>query len=305
MLAETIEFTDVFLRIIGAFYAFAGFVATRVGAMSYFLDKAIAAISAKKPSRTETAQTVWLLSAAAMVLAGGVLLLAGLQLAVFVFIASSLGQALYIYVLAPRYFDREEPADARGRRQTTNAFVIYLAATAFIAWAAWRGRLTPLGEATIFELATVGAALLLYAGYVLRLVWWMPRQADRPAWSAISEDDTPARPLHTSQRIKLMADYGCDPIWAMDDDLWGCFPPEDLGVSEELSAAIKEWAQHFEASLNSDDPGTSTWSEADIAAHEAKGRRLVLRLKLERPDLTVLLHTNAVGVVEVHADEAT
>jgi hypothetical protein len=54
---ETIELTDVVLRIIGAFYAFGGFVATRAGLMSQFIDQAIAAIALKKPTRTETAHT--------------------------------------------------------------------------------------------------------------------------------------------------------------------------------------------------------------------------------------------------------
>ena len=110
-------------------------------------------------SRVEVAQAAWLLSAAAMVLAGGVLLLAGLQLAAFVFIASAIGQALYIYVVAPRYFDVEDPPSAQGRRQTTNAFVLFCAATAFVAWAAWRGRLTPLEAATWVEFADIVVAV--------------------------------------------------------------------------------------------------------------------------------------------------
>ena len=62
---ETVELTDVVLRIIGAFYAFGGFLATRAGLMSQFLDQAIAAIAMKKPSPTERAQSAWLLATAA------------------------------------------------------------------------------------------------------------------------------------------------------------------------------------------------------------------------------------------------
>lgn len=302
---ETIELTDIFLRVLGAFYAFAGFVATRAATTSHFLDRAIAAIAAKKPSRMETAQTAWLLSASALVLVGGILLLAGLQLAAVAFIASSLGQALYIFILAPRYFDREDPPDPRGRRQTTNAFVIFSAATAFVVWAAWRGRLTPLGEASTTEIAAVGAALLLYAGYVVRTLWGMPRSPAGAGWSSGFglDSDTPARPLHESKRIKLMADYACDPIWAMDDDIYGCFPPEDLNLSADLTDAIKAWAAAYETSIDLDDPSTSLWSDAQRAQHEAEGRRLAVRLKRELPDLTVFAHTSAVGVVEVHADD--
>ena len=167
----------------------------------------------KKPSRVETAQTAWLLVSSALVLLGGVLLLAGLAPALVVFAASAAGQAAYIFVVAPRFFDRDDPPDARGRQQTTNAFVLYLAATAFIGWAWWRGRLTPLGEATAFELGAVGAALLLYAWYVARTMWWTLRKSSAGVWGSSPNDDdvdpepyVPTRPLHTSQRIKLMAE---------------------------------------------------------------------------------------------------
>jgi hypothetical protein len=305
---ETIELTDIFLRVIGAFYAFAGFVATRAGMTSYFLDRAIAAMTAKKPSQAEIAQSAWLISASALILAGGVLLLAGLQLGAFAFIASAVAQALYIYVVAPRYFDVEDPPSAQGRRQTTNAFVLFCAATAFVVWAAWRGRLKPIDEATVLEIGAVVVALMLYAAYVARTLWWMPRRETNADWSLGSDTDTPSRPLNTSQRVKVMADYGCDPIWAMDDDIYGCFPPEDLGLSPELVADIKAWAERFEGRLNMDDPGANDRSEAELEAerlkHESEGRQLAIRLKRERPDLTVFAHTFAVGVIEVQADDA-
>ena len=61
-MGETIELTDVVLRIIGAFYAFGGFVATRAGLMSQLIDQAIAAIALKEPTRTETVQNAWLIA---------------------------------------------------------------------------------------------------------------------------------------------------------------------------------------------------------------------------------------------------
>ena len=54
---ETIELTDIVLRVIGAFYAFGGYVATRAGLMSRFLDQAIAAIAMKKPTASERRRT--------------------------------------------------------------------------------------------------------------------------------------------------------------------------------------------------------------------------------------------------------
>jgi len=296
--AEAVQLTDIVVRVVGAFYAFAGFVATRAGLTSHFLDRAIAAIAAKKPSRSETARTIWLIGSAALVLVGGVLLLAGLRIAAWAFVASSIGQAAYIYFIAPRYFDRDDPPDPRGRQQTTNAFVIFTAATAFVLWAAARDRLTPLDEATAVELAAVGAALALYAAFVIRTLWWTPRDK---GWSA--EPSAPGRLLHETSRVKLMADYGCDPLWALDEDLYGSFPPEDLGLSAELATAINAWAADFETSLDPDDPARSRWDEAQHRAHEAEGRQLAARLKRERPDLMVYVLDQDIGVVEVHGNE--
>ena len=302
-MGETIELTDIVLRVIGAFYAFGGFVATRAGLMSRFLDQAIAAIAVQKPPAAERAQNAWLLTTSALVLAGGVLLLAGLQLAAWVFAFSTLGQIAYIYYLAPRFFDKDEAPDAAGRRSTTNALVIYAAATAFILWAAYRGRLIGVDEASTPALIAVGGALLLYAGYVARALWWTPRQSAGGSGLLGAADDAPSRPLHESKRIKVMADYYCDPLWALDEDLYGCFPPEDLGLSDDLTGALNAWALSYDGSLSADDPATSLWSEAEHAAHAAEGRRLAVRLKRERPDLMVYVVEADTGVVEVYADD--
>jgi hypothetical protein len=301
---ETVELTDVVLRIIAAFYAFGGFVATRAGLMSQIIDQAIAAIALKKPTRIETAQNAWLIATAALVLIGGVLLLAGLQLAAWVFVASSLGQVAYIFYVAPRFFDQDD-ASGGGRRATTNAFVIYLAATAFILWAAYRGRLVTLDEASTPALIAVGAGLLLYAGYVARALWWSPRKGRDSDDGAVLRPfpDEPSLPPHESRRIKVMADYGCDPLWALDEERYGCFAPEMIDLSPELTADLNAWAADYDTSFNANDPARGVWSEERYAAHAAEGRRLAGRLKRERPDLMVYVMDTDIGVVEVHADE--
>ena len=313
---ESIELTDIFLRAIGAFYAFGGYVATRAGLMSRFLDQAIAAIAMKKPTRTETAQNAWLLATAALVLTGGVLLLAGLQLAAWVFALSTLGQVAYIYYVAPRFFDMDNAPDADGRRGTSNALVIYAAATAFILWAAYRGRLVGVEQVSTPALIAATAALLLYAGYVARALWWTPRQSGGGLLGRTSGDATDANlddwphddpSLHrsSSKRVKLMADYMSEPLWALDDGLYGCFAPEHLGLSPELTAAINAWAAAYDAAYDPDDPVVSRWSEEQRQAHTAEGRELAVRLKRERPDLMVYVLEAETGIVEVHAEEPT
>ena len=304
-MGETIELTDVVLRIIGAFYAFGGFVATRAGLVSQIIDQAIAAIALKKPARTERAQNAWMIATAALVLIGGVLLLAGLELAAWVFVASTLGQAAYIYYVAPRFFDRDNEPDVGGRRASTNAFVIYSAATAFILWAAYRGRLLTIEEASTPALVAAGAGLLLYAGYLVRALWWSPRKGNGSGGGLLGAmpDDEPGLPPHESKRIKVMADYMCEPLWALDEERYGCFAPDMIDLSPELAADLNAWAGAYDTSFDPDDPAVSRWSEEQHQAHAADGRQLAVRLKRERPDLMVYVLEGDIGVVEVHADE--
>lgn len=141
------DISDIILRLVGAFYAFAGVVAMRAALTSYFMDTAIAAIGGGQADPVERQRSYWLIGAAWLVFAGGAALMAGLDLARWLFVASAAGQAIYIFALAPMYFDKVDPPDPRGRRQTTNAFVVYVAATALVLWAGAVGRLVPVADA--------------------------------------------------------------------------------------------------------------------------------------------------------------
>jgi len=162
-----IEFSDVALRLVGAFYTFAGVVASRAGVMSRMLDATIAAIGGERPSWAETARALWMACAGIVILAGGVALMLQTHLAAWLFVISALAQAIYLGVVAPKFLDPTDPPDATGRQQTTNAFVFYLAATALVLWANVSGRLQdwhslpwPIAPLAV---AAVGA----YAGYIL------------------------------------------------------------------------------------------------------------------------------------------
>ena len=135
---------------------------------SHVIDRALAAISATKPTRAETAQSLWLLGAANVILAGGAALVLLLEAAAWIFVASALAQAAYLFFVAPRFFDRDDPPDATGRRQSTNAFVVYAAATALVLWAAARGKLAPWQDVPWPMLAIAAAAA---AVHVLYTIW--------------------------------------------------------------------------------------------------------------------------------------
>ncbi len=78
-----------------------------------------------------------------------------------------------------------------------------------------------------------------------------------------------------STRIKVMADYYTHPLWAIDDDLYGDFPPEQLDLSPELARDLNAWADAFTSSLDPDEPGASRWS--DVERRCARGDRPLAR----------------------------
>jgi hypothetical protein len=305
--------TEIALRVVGAFYTFAGLVAARVALTSNLIDRAISAISMKKPDRVETHRTIWLLSQSAIIFAGGICLMLLLGPATWIFITAALAQAFYFVALGPLYFDAADPPDPQGRRQSINAFVIYSAATLFVVWAAYTGRLVPLANASGLLLGAATAAIALHIGYVVRHMYF-PAQR-QPAFGGFDDSDDPpidtyddpdqTGPSANSKRIKLMADYGTCPLWAMDEGLLGDFPPQDLGVSEELTADLWAWANDFDASLNPDDPANSRWSEDRCKQHVAEGIALAHRIKCELPDREVFVHDASGALVEVKAGDST
>lgn len=300
------DLADFGLRLVGAFYVFAGYVATRAALTSHILDKALAAIGGKGLTRVEIATTAWHVVAAALVLASGLALMLRLEMALWLFLASAVGQAAYIFFVAPRWFDRADPPDPAGRRQTTNAFVIYTAVAAMVAWAAQRGLLLDWRELATPLLALAGAAFAAHVLYVLKVLYWPAGEDRRQSGFAAPSDgvsDEPLRPPHESKRVKVMADYGSHPLWALDEDTGGDFSPVELGLSEELTRDLTAWGERYGGALNRVDEPSRAWTEADFTAHDAEARPLAARLARERPDLMVYVVEPEVGIVEVRAED--
>jgi hypothetical protein len=163
---------EIVQLLIGGFYVFAGVLITRVALTSRVLDQAIAAISAEQPSRADTLLTAWHLASATLILAGGAALMLRLEAAVWLFLAAALAQAAYLFVIAPNYFDRSDPPDAKGRQQTTNAFFVYSAATAFVVWCYANTQLRPWSDVGWPILALAGAIVAAHIAYI---AWGLSR----------------------------------------------------------------------------------------------------------------------------------
>lgn len=157
---------DILLRLLGAFYVFAGYIAARATLTGLLIDRAIAALSAGVPSRAEMQRAWSMLATSVLVFAGGLALVLALQISVWLFAACLAQQAIYFWVVAPRFLDPHDEPDPQGRRQSLNAFVIYAIATALVLWAHATGRLLTLHEASPIALAVGAAAMATFLAYV-------------------------------------------------------------------------------------------------------------------------------------------
>lgn len=294
---------DVLLRLVGAFYVFGAFVAARASVMSLLVDRAIAAITLDKPAREDVLKAYWLLAASVLLMASGATLLVLLDVAVWAFLASALGQALYLFYLAPRYFDAAEPPDATGRRQSTNAFVIYLVVTALVVWAFGDGRLMSVGEASWPVLVIPAVLVAALLAYVWKNSGGAAADADQDAGEDAWEEDASPLDLSRATSVKVMADHYCEALWVSGPDLSSNMPPGDLGLSPELARDLIAWADAFDTSLDHDNPAVSLWSPEEHDAHVTLGQSLAVRLARERPDLIVYAVDSLGRPFEVHADD--
>ncbi|HWV82250.1 MAG TPA: hypothetical protein VNZ50_12530 [Hyphomicrobiaceae bacterium] len=307
------DIVDIALRAIGVFYALAGFVAARAALTSNLLDQAIAALTLKKTERIETHRTIWLLTLSVLFFAGGACLILLLEPAAWLFGIATLVQIVFFLGLGPYYFDVADPPPPAARQRSLNAFVVFAACTLFILWAAYTGRLIKLSDAPPMLWGAALAAIALHIGYILRHTLAPPKR--KPNFAAFDSGDDEAGPLdetdHTgaalsdSRRIKVMADYDCYPLWALDEEKIGNFAPNHLGVSLELENDLWTWASDFDMSLNVDDPAESLWSDEQHREHIEQGLALARRVKAELPEREVFALDSGGALIEVTADASS
>jgi hypothetical protein len=91
--------------------------------------------------------------------------------------------------------------------------------------------------------------------------------------------------------IKVIADYHCFPTWVSSDVGIDDVHPSELGLPDELSAALMAWQEEFDATLNHDDPRASGF--ANDAAKEdfrARGLGLAREVKARRGTAAVVTY---------------
>jgi hypothetical protein len=82
--------------------------------------------------------------------------------------------------------------------------------------------------------------------------------------------------------IKLMADYQCFPLWEASPGVVGNIDPQGLPISLLLKQRLIAWATKFDATLNMDDPASSSFdSEQVVSEFQQEGNVLAQCLQEE------------------------
>ena len=85
-----------------------------------------------------------------------------------------------------------------------------------------------------------------------------------------------------AEKIKLMADYECYPLWWASSEKVGDIDPETMPLSEETVSRLEKWADIYDAKLNWEDPNSSGFPTLEAkAAFEQEGISLWKQLQKE------------------------
>lgn len=84
------------------------------------------------------------------------------------------------------------------------------------------------------------------------------------------------------EKIKLMADYGCYPLWWVNSKKIGDINPETLPLSQQTINRLEKWADMYDGKLNEDEPALSGFSSnEEQEIFEEEGIDLWKQLKKE------------------------
>ncbi|MEQ1754962.1 MAG: hypothetical protein ABL973_12605 [Micropepsaceae bacterium] len=259
--------------VLGIFYVFAGVVALRVIALGSVMDSLLEALDGSRTSATEFLKTRILTIGAYLTAASGAALLTLSCSAVALFAANSLVQGGYL-AWASRALVPEDDADRRGRQQTVNAFVIYVAATAFVIW------LFLTNGLRAWPTDAVGQMKELIAPAVAMLGSWASIHVPMKRLSTSASGQAPActpEPQGTPVNLRLQPDWQCHPLW--DADTGDNVSQYALELPHELMDRIERWDDLFQDTYDGDDPSSSGFkSEHERQLYREEGKAIAAEL---------------------------
>lgn len=252
---------------LGAFYVFAGVVVMRATAADRLMDQVLAALGDPGAPKERMRSGV-LRAGAFLTLASGVALAILSPLALPLFAINLAVQGGYL-VWAGRALPPESGDDAKGRRRTKNAFVVYLAAAAFVGWLADQGLSRPwsAGAVAFGADALVVAAAMLGAWAFVHRPWAKAHDADRP----LPDVAAPAR-------LRLAPEYMCSPLW--DADTGEPVSVFALDLPQDLADEIENWDDMFQSTYNEGNPAASGFADPQARdEYTAQGKVIALALR--------------------------
>jgi len=258
---------------VGVFYVVAGFVVMRAMMMDRLMDQVLAALNS--PGDPADAVRSRILSFGSfLTLASGAALAILSPLALLLFGANTVVQGGYL-LWAERALPPKDALEARGRQQTRNAFVIYVAAAAFVAWLALQGHLREATAATLAVEAVIVAGVVAGTYAFIR---FYRRPSKAAPFDPIPIPDDPVGDKPQPTRLRLAPEFHCNPLW--DIDTGQPVNPLNLSLTDELAFRIEAWDDRFQATFNEDDPAASDFaSDEERAAYIAEGRAIAVALR--------------------------
>jgi len=108
-----------------------------------------------------------------------------------------------------------------------------------------------------------------------------------------------------AEKIKLMADYECYPLWWAGSDKVGDIDPETMPLSERTISRLEKWADIYDAKLNWEDPNSSGFPTLEAkAAFEQEGISLWKQLQKElAPNYEVIYFSEQLNQVVTNTNE--
>lgn len=274
---------DWLARLIGGFYVFGGIMVLRHSPMDRLMDATLAALTGEATPANERTKSKMLFNGALLTLASGLGLFSLSRWAFPLFVVNTLFQAVYL-LWAHTAMPAADAEDAEGRRQTRNAFFIYVIATGFVFYAARRGLLHAW---PVFPAGWRGLAseITIISGLTGAAAWWFLRQGKLPSNHAPGEEsaDTPpgedapaAVPL---RRLRLAPEIGCSPLW--DDESGDNLELTDVALPSDLITRLEQWDQIFQATYNPAEPaqGSCFSSPETRASYLEEARDIARELK--------------------------
>ncbi|ODT50847.1 hypothetical protein [Devosia sp. 63-57] len=291
---------EFLLRIVGGFYVLAGLAVMRSVVMDRLMDQMLSALSMKpQPAAEAVKRWLWGVSGMAIGMGGMALMVLNLW-AVPLFAIGLVTQVIYL-AWAYFAFPPETPLEARGRRQTTNAALLYCVATLAVFAAAAAGLLHPLTDLWAIAIPITGVVIVMTVAS--HLIWTPKRQVDVEAFASIEHPEPNAKPPPPLYRVRLEPRWGSYCLIDADTDE-DRLP--DLYMPIELADRIHLWHYTFEAQDDGTERLVAVYEDkAHEARHHAEGEAIIAELKeIFGPDnVSGPIYPGEVAYVGPRADE--